>query len=263
MAEMTAEGLRFHVQVLHGREGPRPERPRVVMIHGLSVDMSSFYVTIAGSVAVESDVHLYDLRGHGRSEMPLLNYTVANHVADLVALLDGWDIDEPVHLVGNSFGGMVALFFAHHYPERVASLFLIEPHLSEEGWGRLMADGIRNFTSDPAEQARIQADPSRQRWIRRTEEMFMTTSILDDLAVEPHVPMEWLDNLRCPVFSIYGSESDIVDRAVVRDRRIPGCEPRIIEGGTHMLLAEAHVAIRGHLVEWIRHQNSAQMPQHG
>lgn len=264
MAELAANGLRFHVQVLRGSDGPRHDRPRVVMVHGLSVDMSSFYVTIAASVATESDVHLYDLRGHGRSEVPPRDYKVADHVADLVALLDAWDIEGPVHVVGNSFGGIVALFFAHHYPDRVASLFLIEPHLSEEGWGRRMADAIRDFGSDSVESDRwIGEDPARLRWAQRAEEMLRTTSMLDDLATEPHVPVEWLEALECPVFSIYGSDSDVVDQAVARDRRIPGCEPCIVPGGTHMLLAEAGVAIRDHAVEWIRAQNRSLVPKHG
>jgi pimeloyl-ACP methyl ester carboxylesterase len=263
MAEITANGLRFHVQVLRTRHGVGAEQPPVVMIHGLTVDLSSFYLTVAGSVAVESDVYLYDLRGHGRSEIPPGNYRVADHAADLLALLDAWSIDQPVHLVGNSFGGMVALFFAHHYPHRVASLFLIEPHLSGEGWGQLLVEGIRNFETDPLEVARMKAKPARLRWAQRTEMMFDTTTILADLANESPVPMDWLEGLGCPVFSIYGSESDIVERAAVRDRHIPGCRPCLVPGGTHMLLAEEHVAIRAHAVEWIRQQNRTQALVHG
>ena len=37
------------------------------------------------------------------------------------------ELQEPVHLVGHSFGGAVALRFASMYPERVASLTVYEP----------------------------------------------------------------------------------------------------------------------------------------
>src|SRR5204862_171211 len=84
------------------------------------------YYTIANPVGLVADTFLYDLRGHGRTDVPETGYTVADHVDDLAALLDTWGIDEPVHLVGTSFGGVVALAFTHRFPERVASLVLFE-----------------------------------------------------------------------------------------------------------------------------------------
>ncbi|MCB0970394.1 MAG: alpha/beta fold hydrolase, partial [Acidimicrobiales bacterium] len=138
-----ANGLRFHTQHLgHAADGDGP-RPQVVMLHGLVIDnLSSWYYTIANPVALVADVHLVDLRGHGRSEMPESGYTVADNVADLEALLDVWGVDGPVHLVGNSFGGVVALAYAHRHPDRVASLFLIEAHFAVEGWGEHMAGSL-------------------------------------------------------------------------------------------------------------------------
>jgi non-heme chloroperoxidase len=46
--------------------------------------------------------------------------------ADLVALLDALKL-ERVHLVGYSYGGLKALFFATQHPERLRSLTLAEP----------------------------------------------------------------------------------------------------------------------------------------
>lgn len=281
MAEVTANGLRFHVQVLQsppiprepgagrpnpsdpdpgpassGEVDPSEARPKAVMIHGLSVDMSCFYVTIAGGVAVDSDVYLYDLRGHGRSEVPMSNYSVADHLADLAALLEVWGIDEPVHLVGNSFGGILALFFAHLHPERVASLFLVEPHLSGQGWGQRLVEGILEFGEDEAERGRlIGKSRANLRWAQRAEVMLRTTTVLDDLSTEADLPDEWLASLRCPVFSIYGSNSDVVEEATARDRLIPGCEPVILPGCTHLVLAEASATVRDHAIAWIRLQS--------
>ena len=45
---------------------------------------------------------------------------------DLVALLDALKL-ERVHLVGYSYGGLTALFFATQHPERLRSLTLAEP----------------------------------------------------------------------------------------------------------------------------------------
>ena len=113
------------------------------MLHGLVIDnLSSWYYTLAHPLALVADVYLYDLRGHGRTDMPATGYSVDTNVDDLVALLDQWGIDEPVHLFGNSFGGVVSLALAHRHPERVASLFLIEAHFAVEGWGEHMAGSL-------------------------------------------------------------------------------------------------------------------------
>jgi len=52
-----------------------------------------------------------------RGEVPL---TVAQHVADLAAVLPG-----PVHVVGHSWGAMLGLSFAAAHPELVTSLCLV------------------------------------------------------------------------------------------------------------------------------------------
>src|SRR5436305_9605632 len=110
MADVVANGVRHHVQRLG-----RGERT-VVFVHGLVMDnLSSFYFTLANPVAETAEVMLYDLRGHGMSERPASGYSVAELVADLAALVG----DRQVALVGNSFGGLVALAFAAAHPERV------------------------------------------------------------------------------------------------------------------------------------------------
>lgn len=60
----------------------------------------------------------YDQRGHGESEAPPGPYSMELLGQDLLALLDGLGLRR-VHLCGLSLGGMVALWFAAHFPERV------------------------------------------------------------------------------------------------------------------------------------------------
>ena len=129
MADVVANGVRHHVQRLGGG------RRTVVFLHGLVMDnLSSLYFTLANPVAAGADVVLYDLRGHGRSERPAAGYRVDDLVADLGALLDALGVDGPVDLVGNSFGGLLALAFAAAAPARVAGLALVDAHDGADGW---------------------------------------------------------------------------------------------------------------------------------
>lgn len=57
------------------------------------------------------------------------------HVADVVALLDALSVAR-AHVVGTSFGGLVALSLASGHPERVAGLAVVTAttHISAEMW---------------------------------------------------------------------------------------------------------------------------------
>jgi non-heme chloroperoxidase len=52
--------------------------------------------------------------------------TVENNVTDLIGLIKNLNI-APVHLVGHSYGGLIATYFAYKHPELLRSLTLIEP----------------------------------------------------------------------------------------------------------------------------------------
>src|SRR4051812_46621284 len=70
------------------------------------------------------DLLAHDSRGMGRTASPPAPWTMADHAADALALLDhvGWDT---CRVVGISFGGMVAQELAVTAPERVERLALL------------------------------------------------------------------------------------------------------------------------------------------
>jgi len=63
----------------------------------------------------------YDIRGHGRSEVPPGPYSMDDLGSDLVGLLDRLGI-ERASLCGLSIGGMISMWVAAHAPERVDRL---------------------------------------------------------------------------------------------------------------------------------------------
>lgn len=68
-----------------------------------------------------------DLLGYGENPPmhSLLSVTLAQEAEHIIALIDG--IGSPVHLVGHSYGGAVALRVALSRPNAIASLSLYEP----------------------------------------------------------------------------------------------------------------------------------------
>ncbi|MCU0466286.1 MAG: alpha/beta hydrolase, partial [Anaerolineae bacterium] len=85
-----------------------------------------------------------DLNGHGRSSGEG-HLTLADHAADLVALLDALDIEQ-IALVGHSMGGGIALTLALAYPERVARLVLV----STGARLKVHPDLLGSIESDPS-----------------------------------------------------------------------------------------------------------------
>ncbi|HRD83796.1 MAG TPA: alpha/beta fold hydrolase [Rubrivivax sp.] len=108
---------------------PRAGREDLIMIHGLATNMAFWYFNYGVPLSRRFRVTLYDLRGHGRSEMTRDGYTPHMMAADLRALMDHLGI-ERAHFLSHSFGGVVALRFACEYPQRVASLILADSHFS-------------------------------------------------------------------------------------------------------------------------------------
>ena len=251
MAEVTANGVRFHVSRLGGGE------QTVVMLHGLVMDnLSSYYYTLANPFARECDVILYDLRGHGRSERPPTGYTVEDSVADLDALLTELGIDHPVHLVGNSYGGVVALEMAVAHPERVAGIALIEAHFAVEGWGHHMAGSLAlaafGLAEDEVEQwLEEQGGRKLNKLARNAESLIYDTTMLNDLEAVQPLRREALAAIACPVLAFYGEHSDLLDRARDLDELVPDCDLRILPGCTHSVLMEATPELKATLLPWI------------
>ena len=92
--------------------------PAIVLVNSLGTDLRMWDPQIA-LLSRSLRVVRFDCRGHGGSDVPEGPYTIERFGLDLLVLLDTLQI-ERAHLCGLSLGGMIALWFALQYPERVA-----------------------------------------------------------------------------------------------------------------------------------------------
>jgi pimeloyl-ACP methyl ester carboxylesterase len=70
---------------------------------------------------------VFDNRGMGESDKPLLRYSTTEMARDVVELVDhlGWTSKRQLHIIGVSMGGMISQEVACLIPDRICSLNLI------------------------------------------------------------------------------------------------------------------------------------------
>ncbi len=116
MPFIDARGLRFYYEV-------RGHGPRVLLFNGTGGDLRKKPGLLDALLPDRFEVLCHDQRGLGQTDRPDIAYSMADYAEDAAALLDalGWG---PCHVMGVSFGGMVAQEFAIRFPERVNRLVL-------------------------------------------------------------------------------------------------------------------------------------------
>ncbi|WP_298931375.1 alpha/beta hydrolase [uncultured Ramlibacter sp.] len=115
--------LRYHVR-LWGE--PAPDKVPLVMVHGW-MDVAASWQFVVDALGQDHYVIAPDWRGYGLTESPAAdNYWFPDYLADLDFLLDHYAGDAPVHLVGHSMGGNVAMLYAGSRPQRVRRLVNLE-----------------------------------------------------------------------------------------------------------------------------------------
>jgi pimeloyl-ACP methyl ester carboxylesterase len=232
----TDDGIELHVEELG-------EGPPVIMLHGLLVgNMTTWYWTAAPELAKSHRVILFDLRGHGLSQRAAKGYDVGRITSDLESLVLRMT-DEPVSMVGHSYGAVVALTFALRHPNRVKKLALVEAPLPPSSLTEL--DGFLGAGQDvmldalPLQLRATVAARGRQgaRFVDSVRFLVQESSLVEDLRAAEDVSDEALRALRCPLLAVYGANSSCRPVGERLARVVPGASLVELSGG-HFLPLE-------------------------
>jgi len=118
---LPIRGLRYHI-----RRWPRPHAPKLFLLHGW-MDVSASFQFLVDALEREWDVYAPDWRGYGRTEWGRSDcYWFPDYLADLDFILEHFQKEDPVNLLGHSLGGNVAALYAGVRPARVAKLANLE-----------------------------------------------------------------------------------------------------------------------------------------
>jgi pimeloyl-ACP methyl ester carboxylesterase len=120
--------LRWHRTTLDGRPavyGDAGDGPPLVFLHGWGLSARSYARALPTIAASGARVIAPALPGFGRSAPLEGEYTFEKLARWVDQLLEHLGVDEPVAIVGHSFGGAVAVATAWHHRERVRALVLV------------------------------------------------------------------------------------------------------------------------------------------
>ena len=101
------------------------EGPTLLLMPGLTANAHSFDGLVAAGLCDRVRLVAVDLRGRGLSDKPESGYTLKDHAADIIGLLDHLELDRAI-VGGHSYGGLLGLYMAYHYPDRVGKLVVID-----------------------------------------------------------------------------------------------------------------------------------------
>jgi len=244
---------------VHGQGYP------LVLIHGLSAT-SLIWAFQVPEFSLDYRAVIMDLRGHGQSGKPEMEYSIDLFSRDVVALMDHLGI-ERAHIVGGSMGGMVAQQLALDYPQRVKRLVLADSmsHLDTclrmkmETWG-LIAERLGMEM-----QARDAMPWSfSSSYINEHSDGIM--DIIGQVAALPvqpylqsleatiaHDVRERLSSIAAPTLVITGDQDILVPRqyADILCESIPDSRLEVIKGAAHVVNIEQPEAFNAVVLDFL------------
>lgn len=118
------QGPYGQMHAIHRGKDVKTGKAPMVLIHGSTTNALDMDIDLAGRLEAEREVFMPDRPGHGFSVRPKDGWRLDVQVAQIRAAVKSAGIEQPV-LVGQSYGGAVALRYALDHPQEVAGVVLV------------------------------------------------------------------------------------------------------------------------------------------
>ncbi len=160
------DGRGFKIHYVEEGDGPA-----IVFAHGFLFDHTMFAAQFE-DLPDRYRCIAWDLRGHGRSDLPDAPWSLQDMVADLIKFIEDTNA-APCHLVGMSLGGMTAVRVALQRQDLLRSLVMIDSTADAEDPG--VAEAYSAY------QARAhREDGVSEEFARETMPIFFTQTFIDE-----------------------------------------------------------------------------------
>jgi pimeloyl-ACP methyl ester carboxylesterase len=255
---------------LHGHGEP------LVCLHGLQGD-SSHFRGLLPALSRAYRTLIFDQRGSGLSDKPMMDYSTALLADDAAALMDAVGFGS-AHVLGVSMGGMIAQELALRHPHKVKSLILGctragGPHAVELSEDPAMTEAYTTQEISAEERARalaratftegyLQNNPGIIDALiaaRRERPLDPEALTRRRQAIDRHNTYEGLPSIHCPTLIITGRQDKIVawENSCVLAERIPHATLRVLDPAGHLFWFEQADATQEAVLAFLSRQRSA------
>jgi pimeloyl-ACP methyl ester carboxylesterase len=274
MPRVAVGNIRFYYQ----QTGRGPD---VVLLHGVSGNMAIWpLIGLPQALAGQLRITAYDLRGHGYSDTPPTGYSSADMAEDLFGIQRALGLG-PMHVLGHSFGGVIALHAAVLRPEAVAGLVLSDPYFPSlrrlqaevgrwSGWQEYREQAARAglevteedwFDVGQLFKQTAQLPPDREALFRRELGLaarerlvrLAATSCGEDVKAVAGLTEERILSVRQRTLALYGDNSPFLSTCSFLAEHLPDCKAALVPRAKHRAHEEnpsAYVAlVHKHLLE--------------
>jgi 3-oxoadipate enol-lactonase len=247
---------------------PAPQNSQVVLLlHGLGTEGSSWIYQIQALVAAGYRPVAPDLPGFGQSRFLGKRWSIKNTAHTVVDLMLNLKA-ERFHIAGISMGGAIALQSTLDFPERIASLVLINtfatlrPKRANE-WYYLLRRYFKARIGGAGSQAEITA---HRIFPRPDQEMLRQELMLHIRQTDPEVyttamhelgtfdVLKSLKNLHLPVLILSGENDTTVPLENQHDLAvgIPGSLQVMIQKAGHGMIVDKPLDVNSQLINFLR-----------
>jgi pimeloyl-ACP methyl ester carboxylesterase len=241
----------------------------VLLVHGYSSN-KEIWIRFARRIKKHYHIIAMDLPGHGNSTF-LMNasYSISSQVDYLKKMVNKLNLQK-FHMVGNSMGGAISLYFTHQYQSHIKTLALFNsggvnsPHPSEFRKG--LNKGENLFFIETKEDFNHLLDLSMasppflpwpiksvlfQNRLARNE---INKKIFKDISEELWKGESFLKNITVPVFILWGQDDHLIDVSCVDifHRNIPNSSTVILEKTGHCPMIEKSKETAKHYLNFLQ-----------
>lgn len=242
----TPHHLQWERTIVQGRPalyGVAGEGLPVVFLHGWGLGQHSYKRALKRLVQLGVRVYAPALPGFGGTpDLPRSEFSFAGYAAWMDAFLDAIGVDEPVFLVGHSFGGAVSIKLAHDFPERVRTLVLVNS-LGGAMHGRPLWDWGIHFPLDVKDVRKFRrvvpvvVEDALGNVVRNPRAMWKVTHLARQADLTPE--LEELRERELPVVVLWGRNDGVIPRASFDALCTAiGAEGEVVDGAHSWLLAD-------------------------